>query len=168
VTQRRPPDVRFETWVERQIREAAERGEFDNLPGSGKPIPDTGEDELWWVKDYLRREELSTEALLPTSLRLRKEIERLPATVGALPTEHEVRDVVRKLNRRIMDWLRTPTDPVVLLVPLDVDDVVQRWREAREAITDKPAGGVDSSPQPPPQRAGWWRRHLKRGQRQAP
>ncbi|MEV0587999.1 DUF1992 domain-containing protein [Nonomuraea sp. NPDC050310] len=29
----------FKTWIDRQIREATERGEFDNLPGTGKPIP---------------------------------------------------------------------------------------------------------------------------------
>jgi hypothetical protein len=28
----------YESWVDRQIREAIERGEFDNLPGQGKPI----------------------------------------------------------------------------------------------------------------------------------
>ena len=27
-----------ESWVEKQIREAQERGEFDNLPGAGKPL----------------------------------------------------------------------------------------------------------------------------------
>jgi hypothetical protein len=37
----------------------------------GKPLPGHGtqDDELWWVKGYLRREGVSTEALLPTSLR---------------------------------------------------------------------------------------------------
>ena len=34
--QRRPGD--WEKWVDQQIREAQERGEFDNLPGTGKPI----------------------------------------------------------------------------------------------------------------------------------
>ena len=34
--QRRPGD--WEKWVDQQIREAQERGEFDNLPGTGKPL----------------------------------------------------------------------------------------------------------------------------------
>ena len=34
--QKRPGD--WEKWVDQQIREAQERGEFDNLPGRGKPI----------------------------------------------------------------------------------------------------------------------------------
>jgi DnaJ family protein C protein 28 len=28
----------WESWIEQQIREARERGDFDNLPGSGKPL----------------------------------------------------------------------------------------------------------------------------------
>ena len=34
--QRRPGD--WEKWVDQQIREAQERGDFDNLPGTGKPL----------------------------------------------------------------------------------------------------------------------------------
>jgi hypothetical protein len=43
----------YESRIERQIREAQERGEFDNLPGAGKPLPDRGTayDEDWWIKD---------------------------------------------------------------------------------------------------------------------
>ena len=39
----------FESLVEQRIREAQERGEFDDLPGAGKPIPDIDapHDELW-------------------------------------------------------------------------------------------------------------------------
>ncbi|MBL8926482.1 MAG: DUF1992 domain-containing protein, partial [Pseudonocardia sp.] len=38
-----------ETFVERQIRLAQERGEFDDLPGNGKPLPglDGPDDENW-------------------------------------------------------------------------------------------------------------------------
>ncbi len=48
----------LESMVERRIREAIERGEFDNLPGAGKPIPDLDqpEDELAWVKRWMKRE----------------------------------------------------------------------------------------------------------------
>jgi hypothetical protein len=48
----------LESMVERRIREAIERGEFDNLPGAGKPIADLDqpEDELAWVKRWMKRE----------------------------------------------------------------------------------------------------------------
>ena len=47
-------------WVEFQIRKAMERGEFDNLPGAGKPLhlPDR-HDPDWWVKRLIEREKIS-------------------------------------------------------------------------------------------------------------
>ena len=158
---RKPPGMGFETWIDRQIREAADRGEFDNLPGSGKPIPGRGEadDELWWVKQYIRREGLSIETLLPTPLRLRKEVERLPETVADLHTEQAVRDVVNKLNLRIMDWLRAPSGPQVLLLPVDVADVVRQWRATRPV--DLPANPRGSNDEQARRRARWWRHRAR-------
>ena len=37
---RMPTEQDFESLVDRQLREASERGEFDNLSGRGKPIED--------------------------------------------------------------------------------------------------------------------------------
>ena len=47
----------FETNVDRIIRESMEAGDFDDLPGEGKPIPGQGtkDDELWWVRGWLKR-----------------------------------------------------------------------------------------------------------------
>jgi hypothetical protein len=134
MTERKPPGVNVETWVDKQIREAMERGEFDNLPGAGKPIPDLdrSDDELWWVRQKMRREGVTPASALPPSLRLRKEIELLPGKVRTLRTERAVRDVVEELNKRIRDWLLVPTGPQVVVVPVDVDDVVDQWRRDRE------------------------------------
>lgn len=45
------------TWIDEIIRAAQERGEFDNLPGTGKPIPGAGtkDDDLWWVRSWIER-----------------------------------------------------------------------------------------------------------------
>jgi hypothetical protein len=131
VTERKQPDITFESWIERQIRVAQERGDFDNLAGSGKPIPHHGNDELWWIKRYLEREGLSGEALLPPELQLRKEIERIPETVRTVPTEASVREIVSDLNRRIVDCLRTPGRLPVPLHKVDADAVVETWRVER-------------------------------------
>ncbi|MEU3269715.1 DUF1992 domain-containing protein [Saccharomonospora sp. NPDC006951] len=133
MTERKPPGVDFESWVEKQIRQAQERGEFDNLPGAGKPLRglDRPVRENWWLHDYLEREGLSGEALLPVPLRLRKEAEALRDTVAGLRSEDEVREVAGRLNRAIADWLRTGTGPVTV-VPVDVDEVVRAWRADRE------------------------------------
>ena len=65
----------YESAVEKAIREAQERGQFDNLSTSGKPLPglDGPDDELWWVRNYVRREGLSGEEFLPEALHLRRQ-----------------------------------------------------------------------------------------------
>ncbi len=60
------PDDDFdpgESVAERRIRQAMERGEFDDLPGAGKPIPGAGEpdDPLWWIRKWVERERLRAE-----------------------------------------------------------------------------------------------------------
>src|SRR3954454_18167540 len=82
VTERKPPGVSWETWIDRQVREGMERGDFDDLPGHGKPISglDRPRDELWWVKDKLRREGVS---YLPPTLAVRKDLEDARAAILA-------------------------------------------------------------------------------------
>jgi Domain of unknown function (DUF1992) len=129
MTGRKPPGVGFETWVERQIREATERGEFDDLPGAGKPIPDLDEphDELWWVKGKLRRENFSW---LPPTIALRKEAEEALEAALQAATEDEVRRIVAAINGKIVDGNRkAASGPPLNLVPFDVDHVLRRWRE---------------------------------------
>ncbi|WP_461156240.1 DnaJ family domain-containing protein [Saccharopolyspora tripterygii] len=149
MAERKPPGVTFESWVDRQIRTAQERGEFDDLPGAGKPLPGAGAplEEQWWIKEQLRREGLSGSALLPTSLRLRREVGELPETVADLTTEQAVRDVAAELNRRIVEHLRAPEGPQVAVAPVDVDALVEGWRAQRVAPLS-----AEPEPQPAPTR----------------
>ncbi len=164
MTERKPPGVSFETWIDKQIRVAQERGDFDDLPGAGKPLPlqDGADDELWWVKEHLRREGLSSEALLPTPLRLRKEIERLPETIRDLPSEQAVRDVVDQLNQQIVDYVRTPSGPRVPVGPVNAEKVVAQWCAARKTATAPavPADQTTTEKQSAPAR--WWHRLTRR------
>jgi hypothetical protein len=159
VTERKPADVNFESWIDRQIREATDRGEFDNLPGAGKPLPGLQGpvEEQWWLKDYLRREGLPSDVLLPTPLLLRKEVEALPETVRGVRAEAEVRELVAELNQRIVEWLRFGDGPRVRLAPVNVDRVVERWR----AETPRPARPAPAPPAPPPP-VRWWHRWTRR------
>lgn len=90
MTERKPAGMPFETWVDRAIREADERGEFTDLPGAGKPIPGAGQpdDELWWVKAKLRREKLT---FIPPSLALRKDVEEIHDRAAEQRGEADVR-----------------------------------------------------------------------------
>lgn len=128
----------YESRIERQIREAQERGEFDNLPGAGKPLPGHGTayDENWWIRDWIRREELT--GLAPTSLKIRKEVEELPRRLAKESTEQAVRAVVAELNQRILLARRGLVDgPPVVLPALDVERAVEAWRRRRNG-TDRP------------------------------
>jgi hypothetical protein len=145
--------ARYESVIDQQIRKAEERGDFADLPGKGKPLPglDAPDDENWWVKGWIQREGVPSDALLPTPLRLRKETERLPETVRDLPTEEAVRAAVSELNRRIAEWVRAPSGPAVPVRRVDPEAIVQGWRDARSAPPPAPAP-------PAPIRRRWWRR----------
>jgi hypothetical protein len=120
----------YESWIDRQIREAVERGEFDNLPGSGKPLPDHGEiyDENWWIKQWVAREEIT--GAVPESLRIRKDAEELMERLASVRSEDQVRRIVTALNDRIDRAQRGHVDgPPVYLPLFDVEKVVQQWRD---------------------------------------
>ncbi|MEU4571111.1 DUF1992 domain-containing protein [Nonomuraea sp. ATR24] len=129
MTERKPGGMQFESWVDRQIREAQERGEFDDLPGAGKPLPgaDKPYDEHWWIKQKLESEGLSMP--LPPSLQLRKDAEQALAAAAEARSEGEVRLIVNEINDRIREAIRTGlSGPPHNLVPYDVERIVSEWR----------------------------------------
>ncbi|MEU1753513.1 DUF1992 domain-containing protein [Micromonospora matsumotoense] len=149
--------------VEAQIRSAQERGEFDNLPGMGKPIPgrDLPYDESWWIKSFLEREALPTDLLLPTPLQLRRRVEQVPDEVRDLPTEESVREFVGVLNREIVAWLRFPSGPRVVVRPVDTEAVLRQWRAHRATRNTAVAAGPAAPALPPRPGRRWrwpWRR----------
>jgi hypothetical protein len=141
MTERKPPKVPLESWVERKIRESMERGEFDNLPGSGQPLPDLAQpyDELWWLRKKLREEKLSID---PPTFTLRKEVNSARLLIAAAGSEAEVRRRVAAINQRIVYVNSHVTfGPPSDIVPLDVEQVVADWRSARTIREDGSAGG---------------------------
>jgi hypothetical protein len=124
----------YESWLDVQIRQAQERGTFDDLPGTGKPLRDRGElyDEDWWIKQWVRREEIT--GVVPTSLKVKKEAEELMMTLAAHSSETVVRRIVTELNQRIDQVQRGHVDgPPVILHQFDVDAVVEAWRRRDES-----------------------------------
>jgi Domain of unknown function (DUF1992) len=124
----------WESFAERQIREAQEAGEFDSLEGAGRPLDDLDEpyDEFWWVKRKLRRERLS---FVPDAIAIRREAEAVLETLAGLPTEDDARAVLAELNTRIARTnAATVTGPPTTLAPLDVEDALRRyWRDRQTA-----------------------------------
>ncbi|TQK52606.1 uncharacterized protein DUF1992 [Streptomyces sp. SLBN-118] len=131
MTERKPPGVSFESWVDKQIRDASERGDFKDLPGFGKPLPDDTApyDELWWVKGKMHREGVS---VLPPTLALRKEAEDAREAAGRAATESRVRHILTEINEKIEAAIRRPpAGPPPGLAPFDVEAVVHEWRAGR-------------------------------------
>lgn len=129
MSEQKPPKVRWETWVERKIRESMDRGEFDNLPGKGKPLADLSQpyDELWWLRKKLKDENLSVD---PPALTLRKEVDEARLRIGAARTEAEVCRIVDAINERIgYVNSRIHFGPPSDIVPLSLERVLAEWRE---------------------------------------
>jgi hypothetical protein len=129
MSQRKPMGMQWESWIDRQIREARDRGEFDDLPGHGKPIDglDQPRDELWWVRQMIQRESLS---VTPPTLAVRKALDEAKAAIAEQSSEDAVRKIVADINAKIRHVNRTATiGPPSTLMPLDVEDVVRKWQE---------------------------------------
>jgi hypothetical protein len=149
----------YESPAEAAIREAMERGEFDNLPGAGKPLPDHGRDENWWLTQYLNREEGSSSGFLPQSLLLRREAQDLPDRAARTASEVKVRDLVADLNRRISDEIRMPTGgPPLAMRLLDADEIVARWRSDRAELAPPRPTDQTVTAHRPAARQSFWRR----------
>lgn len=149
------------TWVDVQLRRAMERGDFDDLPGAGKPIEDLGttHDPDWWVRRLIERERIT--GVLPPALQLRKDDAELEARLDTLTTERAVREEVADFNARVMRARYTPVDgPPLVTQPRDVDGEVSRWRE--RLVARRTAARADAAAAPPPApRRRWWRRERR-------
>ena len=127
MTRRKPPGVSRTDWFEALVGEARDRGDFDRLPGKGKPLRVSSRP---WVDEWAERE--GVKEALPAALELQKEARARLGAILQLETEAQVRAAVKALNQRIGKANATMTHgPPSRVAPLDVDDVVQRWRLTR-------------------------------------
>ncbi len=155
MTRRRPPGMSTQEWVEAQIKRAQNAGEFDDLPGAGKPLKLAEQhDPDWWVKDFIRREDVETEALLPPAVQLRKEKQQVHEKVRGMRRESEVREYLADLNQRIRISIRDTTGPVVPTGPVDEDVVIAQWRMERPAPEPRDR---TAEPERPAKKSFWQR-----------
>ncbi len=93
----------FEKIVEERILNALRNGEFDNLPGAGKPLEfeDSGS-----VADDLRLayKILKNADCLPPELELKKEIRKTEDLLAGMEDTSEKYRVMKKLNYLIMKF----------------------------------------------------------------
>lgn len=91
--------------VERSIREAMARGEFDDLPGRGKPIADLDReyDPDWWARRHLERARAEDAADEVRRL-IRAEVPRLRTMRDRVAADRRLAEIgalVAEVNRRL-------------------------------------------------------------------
>jgi hypothetical protein len=139
-------------FIESAIQVAIRRGEFDDLPGAGKPLEGLGahHDPDWWIRRKIESENLT--GLGPPALLLRTEDRELDDQLDLLGREADVRDVLDDFNRRVREARRQlQGGPPVVTALRDVEAEVAAWAERRAARPAPPTPRATS-------RRRWFRR----------
>jgi hypothetical protein len=131
----RPPSMAARgAFADELVRQAMLRGEFDDLPLTGKPIPGLSgrHDPDWWLKAFIEREQIT--GVLPEALQLRKDDAALDDRLDAEHREERVREIVEEFDARVVEARRQLLGgPPVVTPTRDVETEVARWRERRRA-----------------------------------
>ncbi|MFJ3393225.1 DnaJ family domain-containing protein [Leifsonia aquatica] len=120
--------------IENAIQQAIRRGDFDDLPGAGKPLPGlTGtHDPDWWIRRKIEREQLT--GLGPPALTLRTEDTEFADRLDRLASERAVREHVEDFNRRVREARRQLQGGPPVVTPMrDADAEVAAWLDRRTA-----------------------------------
>lgn len=143
-------------FIETAIQIAIRQGQFDNLPGEGKPLEGLGthHDPDWWIRRKIETENLS--GLGPPALMLRTEDRALDGELDQLGREEDVRGVVEDFNRRVIEARRQLSGgPPVVTKTRDVDDEVVAWRARRAALREADAVSAAAADESPRRRWRW-------------
>lgn len=144
-------------FIETAIQVAIRRGDFDDLPGAGKPLQGLGahHDPDWWIRRKIEQENLT--GLGPPAILLRTEDRELDAQLDLLGRESDVREVLEDFNRRVIEARRQlQGGPPVVTSPRDVEAEIEAWAR-RRAARSAPAPPSDGQV-PPPRRRRFGRR----------
>jgi hypothetical protein len=91
----------FDDIIEKRIQESLAKGEFDDLPGRGRPL--ALEDDSHVPEDLrLAYKVLKNANCLPPEVELRKDIRQMKDMLDAVPDEQEKVRQIRKINYKIM------------------------------------------------------------------
>ncbi len=91
----------FSKIAEQKIREAIERGDFDRLENSGRPL--NLEDEIWIPEDLRPAYRvLKNAGCIPPELELRKEVLNLRELLDTIDDDKERIRKIREMNFKLM------------------------------------------------------------------
>ena len=91
----------FQKIIEKRIKDAQKRGEFDDLPGTGEPLKLEDDSQ---IPEELRLayKILKNADCLPPELELKKEIRQMEDMLENIPDEKEKYRQIKKINYKIM------------------------------------------------------------------
>lgn len=91
----------YQKIIEQRIKEAVERGEFEDLPGQGEPLNLIDDSN---VPEDLRLayKILKNADCLPPELEAKKEIRQMEDLLDNIPDEKEKYKLIKKINYQIM------------------------------------------------------------------
>ncbi|MGO2584842.1 J-domain-containing protein [Brachybacterium tyrofermentans] len=143
--------------VQSELEQAIARGDFDDLPGAGKPLDlPASPDPDWWIRQRLAEDDVDRDALLPVVMLLRREYERRDDTLVELPNEQSVREFATEFTQRVHDDRRANPLARVMAPEMDPDDAVERWRELRAATADREPARAETAVEGRRPRRRWW------------
>lgn len=151
--------------VEQAIQHAIRRGEFEKLPGAGKPLTGLGQshDPDWWIRRKIETENLR--GLGPPALSLRVENAELEERLDRLTREQDVRETLEDFNARVRHArLQLLGGPPVVTPTRDVDAEILAWNERREERARAAREAAASEPPAPTRRRLWGRRSRRSSQ----
>ena len=122
----------FDKIVEERIRAAQRKGQFKNLPGSGKPL--ALEDDRHIAEELrLAYKILKNADCLPPEVELKKEIERTEQLLGALEDASDKYHTLKKLNFLIMKLNAMRSSSIDLDMPQQYSaKLVERLESAKK------------------------------------
>lgn len=141
------------------IRKAIERGDFDDLPGSGEPLDlSDADDQDWWLKRFMKREGI---VFLPPSIQLRKDDAALDGELDELSNEKDVRHEIARFNERVMHArYQLPSGPPLITMPRDTEATVAAWADRKAARIEEARTRLraEAKPEKHSRRPFWSRR----------
>lgn len=106
----------FEKIVEERIRKAQEKGDFNNLPGAGRPL-NLKQDQHIPEDLRLPFKILKNADCLPPEIELKKEIHRTEELLSHMPDTAERYNIMKKLNFLIMKLNATRNGSIQFDIP---------------------------------------------------
>ena len=114
--------------AENKIQTAIDAGEFDELPGFGKPLADLDQpfSHASWLRQKAEKEQLN---LLPPALQLKADVARKLDLLKLSKEEAKLRDALKALN----EWIASSNRQILWgppsnTMPVDVEAFIEGWK----------------------------------------